>query len=39
MPVNDTDAPIKHRTNAEREAELERMPLRMRKRIEDARRH
>lgn len=36
LPVNDTAELVKHRTVAEREAELERMPLRMRKRIEDA---
>jgi hypothetical protein len=39
LPMNDTDAPFNYRADAEREAERERMPLRIQKRINDARRH
>lgn len=39
LPVNDVAEPIKQRTDAEREAELDKMPLRMQKRIRDAWRH
>ena len=39
LPVNDTMEPVQHRTDAEREAELEKLPLRMQKRIRDAGRH
>ena len=39
LPVNDMQEPVKHRTDAEREAEFERMPLRVQKRIDGARKH
>ena len=32
LPVNDTDEPIRYRTDAEREAEIERIPQRMQER-------
>ena len=40
LPVNDADEPVVHRTDTEqREAEREKMPLRIQKRIADAKRH
>jgi hypothetical protein len=39
LPLNDTDKPVDYRSDAQREAEFDRLPLRQQKRMRDAGRH